>query len=147
MTPARSRLQTSRCTFVMPTPDFEPRCTLLTLALLASIYWMSSLPDVSGTEPDPLIQLVSNLAHAPLFAGLAFCLLKTLSGGRQARRSPGGVYRAVFLGAGTYAALDEWHQSFVPGRYPSVADFLLDLTGIIGMLLILRLRALRETNP
>ncbi len=131
----------------MPTTDFEPRYTLLTLALLAAIYWMSSLPDVSGTEPDPLIQLVSNLAHAPLFAGLAFCLLKTLSAGQAGQEVSWRVYWAVFLGAGTFAALDEWHQSFVAGRYPSVTDFLLDLTGIVGMLLILRLRALRETNP
>ncbi len=30
-----------------------------------------------------------------------------------------------------YAASDEWHQSFVPGRGPSVSDVLLDSTGAV----------------
>jgi VanZ family protein len=30
-----------------------------------------------------------------------------------------------------YGALDEWHQSFVPGRDPSVGDFLADCAGVL----------------
>jgi VanZ family protein len=36
------------------------------------------------------------------------------------------------------AVLDEWHQSFVPGRMASVSDFGRDLIGIVGMLVALR---------
>jgi VanZ family protein len=38
-------------------------------------------------------------------------------------------------------AVDEWHQSFVPGRHASLVDFLLDIVGIGGMLLMVRLSA------
>lgn len=31
----------------------------------------------------------------------------------------------------SYAALDEWHQSFVPGRGPGVGDVLIDSSGAI----------------
>jgi VanZ family protein len=30
-----------------------------------------------------------------------------------------------------YGASDEWHQSFVPGRYPAVSDWLADAAGIV----------------
>lgn len=41
------------------------------------------------------------------------------------------VRHGLFLGlGGLYALSDEWHQSFVPGREPSVADFGADLVGI-----------------
>jgi hypothetical protein len=57
----------------------EWRYGLLTAALLGAIYWISSVPDL-GTESNALVLLASNLSHAPLFAVLTFCWLKTLSG-------------------------------------------------------------------
>ena len=42
--------------------------------------------------------------------------------------------KAVFLSiivASVYAALDEWHQSFVPDRTPDIVDFSADVAGII----------------
>jgi len=96
---------------------------------------------------DGLLTLASNLLHIPIFAGLTFCVFQAISarGGRQG--IPGRFAALTFLGAGALAALDEWHQSFVPGRDASVGDFLLDLVGIGGMLLFLQLKALREMNP
>ena len=38
------------------------------------------------------------------------------------------IFAAIVLVAG-YASLDEFHQSFVPGRTPAVSDVLLDTTG------------------
>jgi VanZ family protein len=35
---------------------------------------------------------------------------------------------AVLMTA-VYGALDEWHQSFVPGRFPERADFYADVLG------------------
>jgi len=115
------------------------RYGLLTAALLSAIYWISSVPDL-GTESDALVLLASNLSHAPLFAVLTFCWLKTLSG---ALEISGPVYGFASLASGAFAVLDEWHQSSVPGRHASVGDLLLDIAGIGAMLVIVRVTRLR----
>ena len=41
------------------------------------------------------------------------------------------VRHTVLLAVGwAYAVLDEWHQSFVPGRNPDIADWLADAAGV-----------------
>lgn len=119
-------------------PPLELRYSLLTLSAAVAIYVLSSLPDLGAARREPLVVLASNLSHTPTFGVLAFLLLKTISGTRPVSWEACGL---ALLGCGLYAAVDEWHQSFVPGRHSSVGDFLLDLAGIGGMLLILRLRA------
>lgn len=118
----------------------DRRFGFLTVAWMGAIYWLSSRPDLGTTGSGPVEQIASNLAHIPLFAGLAFSWFKALSARQEASW---WRYGLTFLGTGAYAALDEWHQSFVPGRQASVGDVLVDLAGIGGMLLILRVQALR----
>jgi VanZ family protein len=122
-------------------PQLEPRYSLLTLAYLLAIYLLSSIPDVTGSESDPWVLLLFNLGHIPLFAGLAFCVLRSLS---PARAAAWARYGLAFVACGVCGALDEWHQSFVPGRDCSLGDFLLDLAGIAVMLVLLRLHELRR---
>jgi VanZ family protein len=122
---------------------FRPRYGLLALVWLGSLYWLSSRPDLSTTEQSGMARIVSNLMHAPLFAGLAFFCLKSISG-RTVSWSACGVVVLVCAACG---ALLEWHQSFVPGRQASVNDLLMDLLGTCAMLLILRVRALRGADP
>jgi VanZ family protein len=121
--------------------SLERRYGLLTVAYLAAIYWLSSLPDLSSPAQDPVVLLLMNVGHAPLFAGLAFCVWKTFS-------TVGDVwwarYALAFGICGACGALDEWHQSFVPGRMASLGDLLVDLAGIAGILLILRVHALQK---
>jgi hypothetical protein len=112
----------------------DRRFGFLTVVWMGVIYWLSSRPEPTTTGSDAAVQGASNLAHIPLFAGLAFFWFNTLSARREVSW---WRYGLTFLGAGTYAALDEWHQSFVPGRHASVGDFLVDLASIGGMLLIL----------
>jgi len=119
------------------------RYGFLTLMWMAGIYWLSSRSDLGPSGNDPVVQIASNLAHLPLFAGLAFCWFKTLAAMPHASWRRYGV---AFLASATWAGLDEWHQSFVPGREASVVDSVLDLAGIIGMLLILRLWAVHESR-
>ena len=118
----------------------DRRYALLTAAYLMVIYWMSSLPDLSGPRQDPLTLFLMNLGHLPLFAFLALCVLKTL---KAAGTSWWPRYALAFAASAASGALDEWHQSFVPGRCSSVGDFLVDVLGIGVMLLLLRLAALR----
>jgi len=117
----------------------EWRYSLFTVAWLAAIYWMSSIPDLTTTESDPLVLLASNLAHAPVFAVLTFCWLRALSG---ALEISGAAYGFAALATGMCAVLDEWHQSSVPGRHASVGDLFLDVAGIGAMLVIVRLTRL-----
>jgi len=112
--------------------------SLVTVAYVAAIYRLSSLPDLGAPERHPGVLLVMNLAHAPLFAGLAFCVLKNLSAPRDVSWPR---YVLAFVASAACAAVDEWHQSFVPGRHASIGDFLLDLAGIGGMLFLLHLFA------
>jgi hypothetical protein len=123
------------------TPRLDLRYSLLTVAYLATIYWLSAIPDLSTGEQHPLVLLVLNLGHTPLFAGLAFCVLKSIWGAPDMSSAP---YALAFVASAASAALDEWHQSFVPGRHCSMGDFLVDLAGIGGMLFFLRLHALRK---
>jgi hypothetical protein len=116
------------------------RYSLITAALLAGIYLMSSVPDLSTTESDPLVLLAQNLAHAPVFAALMFCWLRALSGGLTISVP---AYGCAALATAVCAVLDEWHQSSVPGRHASAGDLMLDAAGIGAMLAIVRLTRLR----
>ena len=118
----------------------NPRYGLLAVAYVLAIHRLSSIPDLPP-EPDSVVRLAFNLGHVPLFAGLAFCLLQSLPG---LGRAWGTRYGLAFALSAACGALDEWHQSFVPGRDCSLGDFLLDLAGIAGMLVALRLIALRN---
>jgi VanZ family protein len=120
--------------------------SLLLVAYLVGIYWLSSLPGL-GVGRNPVIRLVLNLFHIPLFAGLAFCFFRALSWREGRQQVTWRLLGLTFLVTGALAGLDEWHQSFVPGRQSNMKDFLLDLLGIGGMLLILRLRARRQARP
>jgi len=43
----------------------------------------------------------------------------------------------ILVGA-AYGALDEWHQSLVPGRDPSVGDWVADAVGVVLGFLLFR---------
>jgi VanZ family protein len=124
----------------VPPVRIDPKYALLTAAYLMVIYWMSSLPDLSGPRQDPLTLFFMNLGHLPLFAFLALCVVKTL---KAVGTSLWLRYALAFAVSAASGALDEWHQSFVPGRSSSVGDFLVDVLGIGAMLFLLRLAAIR----
>lgn len=101
------------------------------------IFILSELP-ARGVEGriDLGPQLLWNFLHVPLFAGLAWCLLMSLSGGQWSQSLCPEAYGVVGFLAGGYALLDEWHQSFVAGRFASLTDLFLDCLGIVGLLVI-----------
>jgi hypothetical protein len=106
---------------------------LLSLVYAGGIYWLSSLPPIGIKGVD------TNLFHVPLYAGMAFCLLKAFSETLPQQALQQRLSGLIFVVAAAYAALDEWHQSFVPGRDASSGDFFLDLVGIGLVLLLARL--------
>lgn len=117
------------------------RTLALPLALMAFIGVLSSIPGTDDGVPTflglvpPTLQ---NLLHIPLFGLLAYSWARTLT------RLGNGVALAL-AAAGVIAfgwgVLDEWHQLYVPGRYGSLTDVLLDGVGVAcGLLVFYRAR-------
>jgi VanZ family protein len=76
---------------------------------------------------------IRKFGHVLEYAIITACLLRLLSTLAVARK---WVYGISFLVALSYAALDEWHQTFVPGRTGHAIDvFTFDLFGILLALL------------
>ncbi|WP_084057504.1 VanZ family protein [Desulfacinum hydrothermale] len=78
--------------------------------------------------------------HPLEYASLAIFLGWGWSGVVPAE-APGRLLATVILTGGPYTLLDEWHQSWVPGRCPSLGDFTWDLAGLAaGAFLVILLR-------
>ena len=110
---------------------------LLVLLWAGGIWALSSIPDLqSGLQQDFLLRKV---AHGVEFAVLAMLLVWALPKPRQ--RTWLRYFGALIL-AVEYAAIDEIHQGFVPGRAPSLRDVGIDAVGVLVGLLIFWLVAL-----
>lgn len=66
-----------------------------------------------------------------LHFGLYFVLGSTLAWGRDRSGRVVGHALLVVLGV-LYGVTDEWHQSFVPGRDASFADWIADCIGVVA---------------
>ena len=93
------------------------------VAYMAAIFYVSSLHEA------PLPPGVSDKpAHAFGYVGLGFVIARALAGGLPPRITR----RDFFIGlaiAVAYAASDEFHQRFVPGRFAELADLYADTMG------------------
>jgi len=63
--------------------------------------------------------------------GLYFVLGSTLAWGRARSGWVLGHTMLIALGV-LYGVTDEWHQSFVPGRDASIADWIADCIGVVA---------------
>jgi VanZ family protein len=69
-------------------------------------------------------------AHAVEYAVLGVLIWRLVhSSAALASHRPAWHYRFTLMLAALYAASDETHQIFVPGRQPAVTDVLLDTCG------------------
>lgn len=78
--------------------------------------------------------LIRKSAHFVEYFILSLLVLRGIRAGRKENHL-GWAVVAVCIVAG-YAALDEFHQSFVPGRTAAVADVLLDTGGGVAAQLV-----------
>lgn len=119
---------------------FHPWYGLATLLYMVGITLLSSIPGRTGHR-NTLVEFGLNLGHIPLFAGLTILLIETIAPKRrQYLATPACMGAALTLMI--FAAADEWHQAFVPGRSSSIMDFGLDMMGIGAVILFYRLSAL-----
>ena len=86
----------------------------------AVLFVLSSRPSI----PAPQIAGLDKVAHLVLYTIFGALLAW---GARRAGTPVGWAAAAGLL----YGASDEWHQSFVPGRDSSTADWIADAVGII----------------
>ena len=108
-------------------------------ALWMTFIWTLSAQSFPDEEFVVWEAWVANLAHAPLFGLLALWWLPVVLARAEGRGLPPvGAGRAV-LTVGLVLAfgfVDEWHQSQVPGRDPSLQDIATDVVGALCVLAV-----------
>jgi VanZ family protein len=124
------------------------RATPRWVAVLLLVAWAAAIFTFSAQSPEHLgIQRekgrawMTNLAHAPEYGFFALCFIVATADRATKLVTFATAHRAVALLANrrrlvavllcvaVYAISDEYHQSFTPGRDPSVCDILTDLCG------------------
>jgi len=93
-------------------------------------------PAMSPQTVWTIVVVVRKCAHVTEYAILALLLWRALRSGSTLRMKTPGLFSAALLGCALFAASDEFHQSFVKSRTPSVRDVLLDVAGALLGLLI-----------
>lgn len=99
----------------------------------------TSIPNVPGPPAPPGVDKV---AHLAMYAVLGFLALRAAWDG--AARTLVVTLAAVAL----FAAVDEWHQAYIPSRSADIADWVADVTGAtlgIWSLAALKLRRVKGT--
>ena len=107
------------------------------LAWGPAAFWAAVLFFLSEAQPgpeSPWVAIPDKVAHMGLYAVLGV----TLAWGRWVGERPPAPLWLILSGL-AYGLLDEWHQSFVPGRDPSPGDVLADGAGVILGFVILHL--------
>lgn len=106
------------------------------VAWMGLLWWASDQPARPDLGRGAALALAWNLAHAPAFATLALLLLP-LAPRRWSRAGAGrGEQVWALLVAVAYGVVDEWHQSWVPGRQASALDVATDAAGALCALWI-----------
>ena len=83
-----------------------------------------------------ILVIVRKSAHVTEYAILALLLLRALRSVPDLRNKTPILFGAVLLGCAVFAASDEFHQTFVKSRTPSIHDVFLDVAGaLIGLLI------------
>ena len=92
-----------------------------------------------GMAPETMwsiLVILRKCAHVCEYAILALLLWRALRGGSAIRGKMSILFGAALLGCAVFAASDEFHQSFIKSRTPSVRDVELDVAGAVLGLLI-----------
>jgi VanZ family protein len=104
------------------------------LLLMAAIFGFSSIPSTEMPNFGLLDLMVKKGGHALGYGLLALAYLRGLKG-NSGELETRWLYLA-WLMAVLFSTTDEFHQSFVPGRYPAAMDVLIDTLGAAAALLL-----------
>ena len=106
--------------------------------IIPLLHWL--FPSLPPETLALLHHIIRKCGHFTEYFVLSLLILQGIRAGRHGTRLAWAAV-AILLVAG-YAALDEFHQSFVPGRTAAVSDVLLDTTGGITAQAVAALAAL-----
>ena len=107
------------------------------------IFWglliavVSSIPKIS--QPIPSIPHADKAAHFLEYAVFAYLMCRALFYSAQPHHLSRPVIMAILFCA-VFAAGDELHQLFIPGRSGSFSDFIADSLGILSALILFYFR-------
>ena len=109
---------------------------ILPILYMVFLFSISSIPIKTGDvlEAKNLIShIIQNLLHVPAYGLLAFLWVKAFN-----KRELSFRKALVFAVAITlfFSAFTELHQQFVPGRYATFGDFLLNAIGCVSGLFV-----------
>lgn len=102
-------------------PSPLKRDWLWPLAVAAAVFWASSHSRLAAPEFTSWMENFDKLVHFSVYGLLATLTLRVTRG----RSAPWVALVVVSL----FGVSDEWHQSFVPGRASSAADWVADTLG------------------
>jgi VanZ family protein len=109
---------------------------------MVAIFAASSLPDV----PDLPAGLGGGTGHFIGYALLSALAFRAFARAEWRGLTPRAAWQAFAL-ACFYGITDEYHQSFVRNRYPSVEDWLVDALGAaFGIAMVLMVRRVRASR-
>jgi len=123
------------------------------LLIMGLLYWLSSLPGTPLPDDPACYAMfywvppsVQNALHVPAYAAHAWAWCWAF--GAWLRVPVARAIGACAI-ASAYGVFDEWHQSFVPGRYASLTDVTLDIAdAVLGIWLVAWIRSrARTTKP
>jgi VanZ family protein len=98
------------------------------------LLWLK--PGMSPTAIWTILVVARKCAHVTEYAVLALLLWRALRSVPALRTKTLMIFGAALLGCALFAATDEFHQTFIKSRTPSVRDVLLDVAGALLGLLI-----------
>ena len=91
--------------------------------------------------------LIRKLAHCTEFAVFGLLLYHSFEPRHPERWDIRGAFAALII-AGLFSLVDEYHQSFVPGRTASLVDCGIDTAGaLLGMVFLYAARRLQGREP
>lgn len=96
------------------------------ILVMGTIFFLSNQPGDTLTLPD--VPNIDKVLHAGIYGLLALTTLFAV-GKKTTRTRPCQVSFLVLLFCVLYGISDEYHQSFIPGRMPSIWDICADTTG------------------
>jgi len=99
------------------------------LGVMAAIFLLSHQ---QADDLPPLFPHFDKIAHFLIYGLLAAALVGAFEPGLRQRR-PWPVAGIVVLWCLAYGLSDEFHQSFIPGRFPSLADIVADTLGAVAV--------------
>lgn len=106
-----------------------PKRWLPAILWMVAIFIVSNQPSTDLPDFGLFDLLVKKMGHFLAYAILAYWV--------QWAWQPGPVsWGWALVITAVYAATDEFHQSFIPGRFASLADVLIDISGGLTALLL-----------